>query len=256
MRSTPTCPILPGRYRRHYLLHCGLLALMCGLLPGLETPVRARPRQLPTTFVRLSTGQGLSQSTAQCLAQDAQGFIWVGTQDGLNRYDGYTFRVFRTDPSQPSSLSDNYITALCADRSGLWVGTQHGLNRYDPARETFTRFQPRAGDEAGLAHDRITALHCDARGVLWIGTPRGLHRLEGERLVRLASPPPPRNRRTASASSALSPMTQRESSGSARTAGCGVSTRTPGHPPWCSVISLSWRCISTVRGGSGWLARD
>lgn len=164
---------------------------MCGLLPGLETPVRARPRQLPTTFVRLSTGQGLSQSTAQCLAQDAQGFIWVGTQDGLNRYDGYTFRVFRTDPSQPSSLSDNYITALCADRSGLWVGTQHGLNRYDPARETFTRFQPRAGDEAGLAHDRITALHCDARGVLWIGTPRGLHRLEGERLVRLASPRAP-----------------------------------------------------------------
>ncbi|MFQ3589872.1 MAG: two-component regulator propeller domain-containing protein [Chloracidobacterium sp.] len=156
----------------------------CGLLAGLTVTAWARSHPPPTTFVRLSTGQGLSQSTAQCLTQDNQGFLWIGTQDGLNRYDGYTFQTFRADPTHSASLSDNYITALCATPTGLWIGTQHGLNRYDPVRQVFTRFYARAEDPQSLAHDRITALGCDARGGLWVGTPHGLHRWEGERFTR------------------------------------------------------------------------
>ncbi len=171
-------PVRPASPARCLCLLLGAFGLLAGCAAA------AQPRRFPTTFVRLSTGQGLSQSAAQCLAQDAQGFIWVGTQDGLNRYDGYAFKVFRAAPSQADGLSDSYITALCADRASLWVGTLRGLNRYDPGTAAFARFHARSEGEDSPARDRITALHADASGTLWVGTPRGLHRLDGDGFTR------------------------------------------------------------------------
>ena len=84
-------------------------------------------------FDRISLEQGLSQSTVFCMLQDSQGFMWFGTEDGLNKYDGYTFTVYKHDPENPNSLSDYWISAMLEDRSGtLWIGTpEGGLERYD-----------------------------------------------------------------------------------------------------------------------------
>ena len=82
-------------------------------------------------FERITTEHGLSQGTALSILQDSVGFMWLGTQDGLNRYDGYEFRVYKHDPTDPSSLPSNWIEALAEDAAGdLWIGTQGGLARW------------------------------------------------------------------------------------------------------------------------------
>ncbi len=89
---------------------------------------------------RLSSELGLSQNMILCLLQDSKGFIWVGTKDGLNRYDGYQFKVYRFDPFDTLSISDNYIRSILEDREGrMWVNTANGLNLFDRAKEIFYR---------------------------------------------------------------------------------------------------------------------
>jgi hypothetical protein len=92
-------------------------------------------------FERISVEQGLSQNTVSSILQDSRGFLWIGTSDGLNRYDGTGFKVYRHDPLNPTSLSHNVITALAEDEQGmLWIGTDGGgLNQYD--RHAETRFE-------------------------------------------------------------------------------------------------------------------
>src|SRR5262245_3081146 len=83
-------------------------------------------------FARYSTDEGLSQSSVRSILRDHRGFMWFGTDDGLNKYDGYQFTAFKRDPEDPGSLSDNYIRALYEDREHvLWVGTNLGLNAFD-----------------------------------------------------------------------------------------------------------------------------
>ena len=78
-------------------------------------------------FDHLNIEQGLSQSSIHVIFQDSRGFMWFGTQDGLNRYDGYTFKIYKPDPDAPSSLSDRWITAILEDKEGyLWIGTRQG----------------------------------------------------------------------------------------------------------------------------------
>src|SRR5215469_5842691 len=93
-------------------------------------------------FTRLSTQDGLSQSRVEHIVQDDQGFMWFGTDDGLNRYDGYTFKVFRHDRDETNSLGGAEVRALFKDRSGaLWIGVDQVLDRFDPATETFTHYR-------------------------------------------------------------------------------------------------------------------
>ena len=79
-------------------------------------------------FRTLSVNEGLSQSTVLAIAQDGMGRIWMGTQDGLNCYDGYSFTVFRRMEGDPQSLGDNSVNALFADGGLLWIGTASGLS--------------------------------------------------------------------------------------------------------------------------------
>lgn len=90
-------------------------------------------------FERIALEQGLSQTTVYCIFQDSRGFMWFGTRDGLNKYDGYGFTVYKHRAENPQSLSNNSVRALYEDPAGmLWVGTDGGLNKFDREKETFT----------------------------------------------------------------------------------------------------------------------
>ncbi|MBN1893615.1 hybrid sensor histidine kinase/response regulator, partial [bacterium] len=129
-------------------------------------------------FRHLNIGDGLSQNTVSCILQDREGFMWFGTEDGLNRYDGGRFEVFRPDPSDPKSLSDGFIQCLAEDLEGrIWIGTSAGLNVYDQTAGCFHRLLQEPDDPYSLDHDSVTALYLDRAGDLWIGTAAGLNRL-------------------------------------------------------------------------------
>lgn len=127
-------------------------------------------------FVRLNRSQGLSQQRVISMAQDARGFLWFGTHFGLNRYDGYHFKVFKHDPDDAKSPFGVTITALLVDRSGaLWVGCDYELDRYDPLTESFVHYQlPHSSALGGQIHN----ISQDRAGALWLSTGDGLYRLD------------------------------------------------------------------------------
>ena len=131
-------------------------------------------------FEHLNIEQGMSQSSVHVIFQDSRGFLWLGTQDGLNRYDGYTFKIYKPDPDAPDSLSDRWITSIIEDADGyLWIGTrQGGLNRFDPRLEKFTEFTHDAANPASISDNHINMLFLDSKDNLWIGTEHGLDLLD------------------------------------------------------------------------------
>ena len=145
-------------------------------------PSQVSPESLPQIcncvlrFDHISIEEGLSQSSVRVIFQDSRGFLWFGTQDGLNRYDGYGFKVYKPDPDVPNSLSDRWITSIIEDKEGyLWIGTRlGGLNRYDPRTEEFTHFLHDDEDPSSINNNFINVLYLDKNNNLWIGTPRGI----------------------------------------------------------------------------------
>ena len=133
----------------------------------------ARSSDLP--FASLTPANGLSQPSVHAIVQDRQGFMWFGTQEGLNRYDGHRFEVFLHDQTDPQSLSHDWVSALLVTREGvLWIGTYGGgLNRLDQNGRTFKRFQHDPNDPTSLGQDQVRALLEDASGTLWVGTDSG-----------------------------------------------------------------------------------
>ncbi len=129
---------------------------------------------------RIGAEQGLSSPETWGVVRDDQGFIWIGTMDGLNRYDAYGMKVFKHRLSDPTSLSDNSIRSLYVDGAGnLWIGSWfNGLNRFDHETETFTRFQHDPDDPNSLSNDTINTILEDRSGTLWLGTRGGLNRFD------------------------------------------------------------------------------
>jgi ligand-binding sensor domain-containing protein/signal transduction histidine kinase/DNA-binding response OmpR family regulator len=125
----------------------------------------------PNPFYRLTTQEGLAHDMVQCILQDAHGFLWFGTKDGLNRYDGHQFLTFRHSPQDSNSLTDNDISALYQDRAGLlWVGTQYGgLNSYDPRTHQFTDYHCPFWEKRAMQGNPIRVIYQDQRGYLWVG---------------------------------------------------------------------------------------
>ncbi|TCL76137.1 sensor histidine kinase [Rhizobium sp. BK251] len=124
-------------------------------------------------FRKLSLSQGLSQTRVSHIVQDNDGYLWFGTQHGVNRYDGYGFRVFKHEQGQPDSLSGIFIYSLFKDRSGtIWVGSDQFLDAFDKATETFRHysFDP--------ANPTVIHISEDRQGNLWLSTGRGLYRLD------------------------------------------------------------------------------
>ncbi|MBN1661506.1 MAG: GAF domain-containing protein [Anaerolineae bacterium] len=193
----------PARKGMAWLVAAALLAIMCSV-DSCASPVAARvgmaaesvshlaaPTAVPTPadfggtkgpalagagrrlpFRRLTIEDGLSQSTITCIAQDSRGFIWFGTQDGLNRYDGYDFWVYKRDPNDPGSLTSNWIMHCHRDRrDNLWFVTDDSvLHRYDLAMDRFEHYPIEAKDPNRRGAYNILTLYGDSSGRLWIGT--------------------------------------------------------------------------------------
>ena len=140
----------------------------------LFTPVIA-PQKNKIKFEHLSIEQGLSQNFVQDILQDQQGFLWFATEDGLNRYDGNEFKIYRHDTNNPKSISDNVILNLYEDDTGiLWIGTRSGgVNIFDSANERFEHIRHNPDDTTSLSSDWVLAVHKDKSGILWIGTNGG-----------------------------------------------------------------------------------
>lgn len=148
------------------------------LLAGLAVVASVAAAGDKTRFERISIAQGLSLSSVYCMAQDQLGFMWFGTEDGLNRYDGYQFRIFKPDPENPHSLSDKWIDFLYPGRDGsLWVVTRKGLDRYDPRRDRFTRFRHDPARPRSFSGPVRIVLE-ERDGTVWAGGAGGLGRLD------------------------------------------------------------------------------
>lgn len=128
------------------------------------------------SFEQLTTVNGLSQSSVIAIAQDQQGMLWFGTRDGLNKYDGGQFTVFRHNPKDTNSLSNNDILSIAVDEIGdIWIGTYNGLNHYDVSQEVFTRYLESAADPNSLSNNTIWSLEVVSPSEILIGASEGLN---------------------------------------------------------------------------------
>ncbi|HYC05416.1 MAG TPA: diguanylate cyclase [Azospirillaceae bacterium] len=158
------------------------LALLCPPAPGAAAAEATGSLELwesmaDRLFDRIGRDQGLPSDIVTALAEDATGFVWIGTSVGLARFDGHGFRIFQPDPGDPSALPDGYVNALHVDGRGrLWVATNNGgLARYVPETEGFARYPAGPG---GLGHATVYAVADDPQGRLWVGTRGGLDLLD------------------------------------------------------------------------------
>ncbi len=133
--------------------------------------------QLNINVTTVNGISGLSQNTINCIYKDHYGFMWFGTQDGLNKYDGYKVTVYKHNINNPRSLPANHITSVCEDENGnLWVGTRTaGVSRYDRSRDVFWNFKRSPSNSSSLTNNTVTILYKDKQSNLWVGTARGLN---------------------------------------------------------------------------------
>jgi ligand-binding sensor domain-containing protein/nitrate/nitrite-specific signal transduction histidine kinase len=161
-------------------LTANVLALMFLLLGlgGLPSHEQSGIRHL--NFEHLSIEQGLSQNSIHSILQDRQGFMWFATEDGLDRYDGYGFQVYKHAPDNPASLSNNLVDTLYEDAEGqLWLGTYAGLDRIDQRTGNFAHFGGDSQDPTSLRGSVVQSIVEDHAGTLWVGTEDGgLNRLD------------------------------------------------------------------------------
>jgi len=127
-------------------------------------------------FTQLLSENGLSQNSVHKIIQDSQGFMWFATEDGLDKYDGYNFTVYKNNPDDSSTISDNFIWTVYEDKNGIiWVGTNSGgVCKFDRELEKFTTYKNIPGNPNSLIFNNVRAIYEDTHGILWIGTENGL----------------------------------------------------------------------------------
>jgi len=118
---------------------------------------------------RISIAHGLSSNGIWSILQDSKGFLWIGTDTGLNRYDGYNFKIYKNEPDDSTSISSNGIESIYEDRSGkLWIGTRSGLNQYNPYSDSFIRYVNDPYDSNSLTANHVSTIYQDNSGCLWV----------------------------------------------------------------------------------------
>lgn len=127
-------------------------------------------------FERFSSKNGLPDDRIRTIFQDNSGFLWIGTMNGIARYDGYNFKNFYKT-RLPNSISGNWAYAICEDsQKNIWIGTREGLNKFDKNKSSFESFVSEKENPKSISSNVINALQFDKKGLLWIGTPQGLNR--------------------------------------------------------------------------------
>ena len=145
------------------------------LLLLISISVLMNAEKLPLKFDHITLEDGLSQSSIYSICQDNKGFLWIGTLDGLNKYDGYTFQVYRSDNTDSNSVASNTIYSICqAKDSMLWIGTSNGLSQYNPVTAKFKNFYA-SNKKNGLVNNKVRTVFEDNEGLIWIGTANGLN---------------------------------------------------------------------------------
>jgi ligand-binding sensor domain-containing protein/signal transduction histidine kinase len=142
--------------------------LLIGCYPFLyaQTPV--------LHFSHITETDGLSNPNVHCIYQDSKGFMWFGTEDGLDQYDGYKFRKFVPVENDPSSISTVYIrTILGTNEGNLWIGTTDGLNFYDRKKDIFIQYATSKIDSNSISADDVSSIVFDCDSNLWLGTTAG-----------------------------------------------------------------------------------
>lgn len=131
-----------------------------------------------------SQENGLSNNQIHCIHQDKKGWMWFGTSQGICRFDGYKFTIFKNDPDDSTSLKGNLVRTIFEDRKGqLWIGTENGgLNKFNREKENFQHFFY-SGDQSFLKDATVTAINEDSIGNLWVGTNTHLYRIENEKIL-------------------------------------------------------------------------
>ncbi len=141
-------------------------------------------------FRHLSTGDGLSQGSVISMAQDDKGLLWFGTRDGLNIYDGKNFTVYRNDPKDSTTISNNDVLDVLVDDQGdLWIGTYNGLNRYCYSEGRFYQFFNSKNDPKSLANNSVWTLCQTTNGELWVGTGGGVNVYKDGQFQRIVNNP-------------------------------------------------------------------
>jgi len=130
-------------------------------------------------FKRLTINDGLSLSSVYHIYQDSKGFMWFGTEDGLNKYDGQNITVYGAHTDQHNLLADKWIELIYEDKSGIiWLGSKSGLTRYNPRTGNFTALKHDPEDRSSLSNDTITVIESDLRNEIWVGTFQGLNHVD------------------------------------------------------------------------------
>jgi ligand-binding sensor domain-containing protein/signal transduction histidine kinase/DNA-binding response OmpR family regulator len=159
-KKSKSCKVILSLFSKAHILICFFLTTAI---------VQAQTPEL--IFKHINLEQGLSNSTIETIFQDSYGFMWFGTRDGLNRYDGYEMTVYANNSRDTNSISDNYIRCIYEDKDrNLWIGTDNGLNRFNRKTNIFTRFKHQPGNNQSLSSNIITCITQDTNGNLWIGT--------------------------------------------------------------------------------------
>ena len=168
-----------------FLRGAGQILLLCAIQPSSAPASEPGPAQTfhalggdararDLTFAHLTTADGLSQNTVLDILQDRRGFMWFATGDGLNRYDGNAFVVYKHNPNDPGSISHNFIRDLMEDDRGyLWVAAYPGVNKFDPTTERSTRYPHDPNNRNSLGGDSVESIARDSHGHLWFGTSEG-----------------------------------------------------------------------------------
>lgn len=130
-------------------------------------------------FKQITSEEGLSQNTIHCIYQDQKGFMWFGTQEGLNRYDGYNFLIYQHQPADTNSIPANDVWALTGDAdNNLWIGTPAGLSRFDPSSLKFTNYQHQSNDPNSIRNNTIRKIIIENKETLWLATANGIDRFD------------------------------------------------------------------------------
>jgi len=157
-------------------------ALSCSLLLSMNAANLLFAQQHDIRFDHISVEQGLSNFSISDIVQDQQGFLWIATEEGLNRYDGYDFTVYKADPTDSTALPNFFIRQLYLDHAGnLWIDSGNQFYRYNHQSDSFDLFEHIFPNTRSLSGKLITRMLEDRNGDFWLGTTEGLYRYDRQR---------------------------------------------------------------------------